>query len=86
MDKIKTGNMIRDARTQKGYTQTELGTLLGVSNKAVSRWENGDSFPDIGVPQKEHCFSVQGQGQQVFISAKPDKRSLCDRNDVLSGK
>ena len=49
MDKIKTGNMIRDARTQKGYTQTELGTLLGVSNKAVSRWENGDSFPDIGV-------------------------------------
>ncbi len=49
MDKIKTGNMIRDARTQKGYTQAELGTLLGVSNKAVSRWENGDSFPDIGV-------------------------------------
>ena len=49
MNKIKTGNMIRDARIQKGYTQAELGTLLGVSNKAVSRWENGDSFPDIGV-------------------------------------
>ena len=49
MDKIKTGNMIWEARTRKGYTQSELGALIGVSNKAVSRWENGDSFPDIGV-------------------------------------
>lgn len=49
MDKKKTGNMIKDARTKKNYTQSELGDLLGVSNKAVSRWENGDSFPDVGV-------------------------------------
>lgn len=49
MDKIKTGNMIREARTRKGYTQSELGALIGVSNKAVSRWENGESFPDVGV-------------------------------------
>ena len=76
MDKIKTGNMIRDARTQKGYTQAELGTLLGVSNKAVSRWENGDSFPDIGVLESladildlgiqdlvvgEHCEDADGE-------------------------
>lgn len=31
------------------YKQSELGDLLGVSNKAVSRWENGESFPDVGV-------------------------------------
>ncbi len=49
MDKIKTGMMIKDARDRKGYTQAELGTLLGVSNKAVSRWECGESFPDVGV-------------------------------------
>ena len=49
MDKQKTGQLIKDARTKKGYTQTELGDLLGVTNKAVSRWENGDSFPDVGV-------------------------------------
>lgn len=49
MDKKKTGKLIRDARTKKNYTQSELGNLLGVSNKAVSRWENGDSFPDVGV-------------------------------------
>ncbi len=49
MDKTKTGELIRDARKAKNYTQSELGDLLAVSNKAVSRWEKGESFPDIGV-------------------------------------
>ena len=42
MDKVKTGELIRDARKKKNYTQSELGDMLGVSNKAVSRWEKGD--------------------------------------------
>lgn len=49
MDKKKTGNLIREARQRKNYTQNELGMMLGVTNKAISRWENGESFPDIGV-------------------------------------
>lgn len=49
MDKKKTGNLIKESRTRKNYTQSELGDLLGVSNKAVSRWENGESFPDVGI-------------------------------------
>lgn len=49
MDKRKTGKIIRQARIDKGYTQSELGDLVGVSNKAISRWENGETFPDIGV-------------------------------------
>jgi len=49
VDKQKTGVLIREARVRKNYTQSELGDLLGVSNKAVSRWENGDSFPDVAL-------------------------------------
>lgn len=49
MDKEKTGKLIKEARIKKNYTQSDLGDLLGVTNKAVSRWENGDSFPDVGV-------------------------------------
>ncbi len=49
MDKQKTGELIKSARIKKGYTQVELGDLLGVTNKAISRWEKGDSFPNIGV-------------------------------------
>ena len=52
MDKKKTGELIRQARAGKKYTQTELGDLIGVTNKAVSRWENGESFQDIGVLER----------------------------------
>ena len=48
MDKIKTGELIKNKRIEKGYTQLELGDLLSVSNKAVSRWERGIGLPDIG--------------------------------------
>ena len=44
MNKEKTGKLIKESRIEKGYTQMELGDLLGVSNKAVSRWENGSSL------------------------------------------
>lgn len=43
MDKIKTGELIRETRKSKNYTQNELGDMLGVTNKAVSRWEKGVS-------------------------------------------
>ena len=49
MDKKKTGNLIKEARLKKGYTQQELGDLVGVTNKAISRWENGESFPDVSL-------------------------------------
>lgn len=52
MDKQKTGILIKEARTEKDFTQSELGDLVGVTNKAVSRWENGESFPDIGVVER----------------------------------
>lgn len=52
MNKELTGKMIKDARIAKGYTQSELGELVCVSNKAVSRWENGEAFPDVSVLER----------------------------------
>ncbi len=34
-------------RKAKGYTQEQLGEMLGVSNQAVSKWETGVSYPDV---------------------------------------
>lgn len=39
------GNIIRDARKVKGYSQYELGKLVGMSAAAVSSWERGRTSP-----------------------------------------
>ena len=46
MDQRKIGRFIAELRTELNLTQTELGDKLGVSYKAVSKWENGICLPD----------------------------------------
>lgn len=41
------GNIISELRNRKNLTQKELADKLGISDKAVSRWETGKSFPDL---------------------------------------
>ena len=43
------GESIRRGRKQKGMTQEALAQVLGVSAQAVSKWETGQSLPDIGL-------------------------------------
>lgn len=45
----KFGSFIRSLRTEKGMTQAALGEKLHVTDKAVSKWERGLSYPDISL-------------------------------------
>ena len=47
MDTYITGAAIKRLREKKGLTQAQLAELLGVSSKAVSKWETAKGFPDI---------------------------------------
>ena len=47
MDTYITGATIKNLREKKGITQAQLADLLGVSGKAVSKWETAKGFPDI---------------------------------------
>lgn len=47
MDNYVTGATIRRLREVKGITQAELADLIGVSSKAVSKWETAKGLPDI---------------------------------------
>lgn len=47
MDAILIGENIARLRKMQGLTQQELAERLNVSNKAVSKWENGQGYPDI---------------------------------------
>ena len=42
----ETGRFIAECRRKKGMTQQELGDRLHVTNRAVSKWENGTSDPN----------------------------------------
>ena len=46
MNHYITGNTIRVLREKKQITQKELAQILGVSDKTISKWENGLSVPD----------------------------------------
>lgn len=47
MNQYVTGTIIKTHREAKKLTQAELAATLGVSDKAVSKWETGRSYPDI---------------------------------------
>ena len=47
MDQIRTGELIRAMRLRKKLTQAALAERLGVSDKAVSKWERGCGAPDV---------------------------------------
>ena len=47
MDTYITGTIIKNLREKKGITQAQLADMLGVSSKAVSKWETAKGLPDI---------------------------------------
>lgn len=49
MDLIKIGAFIAECRKTKGYTQASLAEQLHITNRAVSKWENGRSLPDVAI-------------------------------------
>lgn len=51
MDHYITGTTIRHLRERKGITQSELAEQLGVTAKAVSKWETAKGLPDITLIQ-----------------------------------
>lgn len=46
---LKTGTFICELRKSKGISQEELGSMLHVTKKAVSRWETGRGLPDASI-------------------------------------
>ena len=49
MDQKQIGKFIAELRNERGITQAKLGEKIGVTNKTVSRWENGNYMPDLSV-------------------------------------
>lgn len=70
MNMYRFGNFICGLREQRGMTQAELAAALDVSDKAVSKWENGQAFPRIET--FERLADVLGTTMQEILSASRD--------------
>lgn len=68
MNTYLTGNTIKKLREANGMTQSELASLLSVSDKAVSKWETGKGYPDISLI--EEIAKVLGVSVSEIISGQ----------------
>ena len=68
MNQYVTGAIIRELREKSGLTQSELAEKLYVSDKAVSKWENGKGYPDISL--LEPIAAVFGISIAELVSGK----------------
>ena len=59
MDQIKIGKFIQKRRKEKNITQNELAEKLGITDRAISKWENGNYLPDAGtMPELCQILSI----------------------------
>ncbi len=47
MNQKRIGLFLKELRKEKGLTQEQLSEILGVTNRSISRWENGVNMPDF---------------------------------------
>lgn len=79
MTKKTLGMMISSLRKEKGMTQLELANLMGVTDKAVSKWERDLSYPDVNtIPKLAEVFdiSVDELMQVKNDSKKEEKKDI----------
>lgn len=88
MNNYHFGNYICDLREKKGLSQSQLGEKLGVSNKAVSKWENGGAYPssELMLPlAKELGVSIE-ELYTALSNSKKEKNALRKFLDILVSK
>ena len=79
MKKRTLGMMISSLRKEKGMTQLELAEKMGVTDKAVSKWERDLSYPDLNsIPKLAEIFgvSVEDLMQNRLESQREEKKDI----------
>ena len=75
------GNQIASLRREKGMTQSELAEKMGVTDKAVSKWERDLSCPDVSsIPRLAEIFGIS---VDELMSGKPTVKENPSRLDSI---
>ena len=82
MDQIKIGAFIAERRKLKKLTQAKLGEVLGVSDRAVSKWERGISMPDVSLMQPL-CKTLDITVNDLLNGEVVDMKEYNEKNEKL---
>lgn len=66
MNQEKIGKFIAECRKENGYTQASLAEKLGITDRAVSKWETGKSMPDASI-MLEICELLKINANELLI-------------------
>ncbi len=69
MNQQEIGMFIAVCRKEKGLTQARLAEILGVSDKSISRWENGKTMPDLSL-YEPLCKALDIQISELLYAKK----------------
>ena len=82
MDQIKIGKFIADCRKQKSFTQMQLAEKLGITDKAISKWERGIAMPDTSI-MLELCDILGISVNELLSGEKISMENNDQKNEEL---
>ena len=82
MDQWKTGRFIAECRKEKNLTQMQLAEKLGITDKAISKWERGVSMPDTSI-MLELCDILGISVNELLSGEKISMENNNQKNEQL---
>lgn len=73
MDQVKIGQFLKELRKEKNLTQEELGEILNVSRRTVTRWETGSNMPDLSI-LVDIADYYKVDLREIFAGERKDKK------------
>lgn len=80
MDQIKIGSFIASLRKEKNMTQLDLANKLGISDRTISKWENGRGLPDLSL-MKPLCSELSISINELLSGEKITEDEVCNKTD-----
>ena len=82
MDQLKIGKFIAECRKQKNLTQMQLSEKLGITDKAISKWERGIAMPDTSI-MLELCEILEITVNDLLCGEKISMENNNQKNEQI---